>query len=470
MQKCSQRTKGSGLLACLLAAFLLFISFPAHAGYNHKYASIVIEADTGYVLHESRADKQLHPASLTKMMTLYLTFDAIKAGKLKKNQRIYISANAAREPPSKLGLKVGSTIKVEDAILALVTKSANDVATALGEAIGGSEARFARMMTAKARQLGMDKTTFKNAHGLHHRYQVSTARDMARLSQALIRHHPEEYKYFSTNTFYYQGKAYNNHNHLMASYNGMDGIKTGYISAAGFNLAASAERNGTRLIGVVFGGRSSRTRNAHMKKLLDNAFSKVTDIRMARLSNTPPAPVRKPDSVIAQAHSGNATVIAANNSSATRYAMARNADRPAFDAIGLVIGEGDAEIENIGSTQAQQGSNTGRFQPRFLNDQPISRVTTPLQYQTVSAQSFAKRTDWSVQIGAFSTEHAGVRALETARAQLPGHFQQRTENLLVPLVTNRGVIYRARIAGLDQKKADDACKIIQGNCLVLAAQ
>jgi D-alanyl-D-alanine carboxypeptidase len=251
-------------------------------GPNLKYASIVIDAATGVIISERHADKQLYPASLTKMLTLYLTFEAIRDGRLQKNTRLPVSSLAEAQEPSKLGLTAGSSIRVEDAIKALVTKSANDVAMVLAEGIGGSQARFAALMNARAKQLGMNNSHFVNPHGLHDPRQYSTARDMATLGRALMRDFPHEYAYFKTNSFTYAGKTYNNHNKLLQTYEGMDGIKTGYVHASGYNLAASAVRDGRRLIGVVFGGRTSVSRNNHMAELLDAGFARLGEPKIAR--------------------------------------------------------------------------------------------------------------------------------------------------------------------------------------------
>ncbi|TVR81534.1 MAG: D-alanyl-D-alanine carboxypeptidase, partial [Rhodospirillales bacterium] len=264
------------VLLVLALAMPLWAAKPAAA--NPLYASMVVDVDTGVILHERHADRRRYPASLTKMMTLYLVFDALESGRIAHGTRFTVSANAAAQPPSKLGLKPGQTITVEQAILALVTRSANDVAVVVAEGLGGSVSNFAAAMTAKARQLGMSRTTFRNPHGLPNEGQISTARDMATLAVALLRDHRKYYRYFSTRDFTFAGTHHRNHNRLMASYAGMDGIKTGYIRASGFNLVASAERDGRRLIGVVFGGRSAQTRNDHMADLLDRGFRRVNTV------------------------------------------------------------------------------------------------------------------------------------------------------------------------------------------------
>jgi len=253
-------------MVCLLS--VLALPHSAHA----KYASLVLDANTGRVLHAVNADTRNYPASLTKMMTLYMIFGALDRGEIKYQTKWKVSARVARQPASKLGLRRGQTLSVRDSILALVTKSANDVASLVAESLAGSEREFALAMTAQARKLGMSRTTFRNASGLPNRGQLSTARDMAVLAQALLRDFPRHYNVFATARFDYQGKTFKNHNKLLASYAGTDGIKTGYIRASGFNLVASVKRGDQRLIGVVFGGDSSSKRNRHMISLLDKGF------------------------------------------------------------------------------------------------------------------------------------------------------------------------------------------------------
>ena len=267
----TRRVFGVAVVGLLLTLAFAFANAPAHA----KYASIVIDGASGKVLHAVNADTRNYPASLTKMMTLYLTFEALGDGRLRPNQKLFVSSTAAHRSPAKLGLRPGDTITVADAILALVTKSANDVATVIAEELGGTERSFARLMTRKARALCMSRTTFRNASGLPNRGQLSTARDLAILSHALIRDFPNEYGVFATRGFDYAGRRYTNHNKLLGRYAGLDGIKTGYIQASGFNLAASAERDGMRLIAVVMGGKTAGQRDRHMAGLLDKAFAKL---------------------------------------------------------------------------------------------------------------------------------------------------------------------------------------------------
>lgn len=262
-----------------LITFLAFAAacwvLPAHAEPSDKYASIVLDAETKQVLHARYADSPRYPASLTKVMTLYMVFDALDKGELKLDEEIPVSYRASRAAPSKLNLRAGSTIKVEDAILALVTKSANDVAIVLAERLGGSESRFAALMTVKSRALGMYNTRFYNASGLPDARQISTARDLAILGNKIMTDHADYYEYFATKTFRYGGAVYKNHNGLLGKVDGVDGIKTGYTRASGFNLLASAKRDKTRIITVVLGGESSRARNDHVAELLEAAFKAI---------------------------------------------------------------------------------------------------------------------------------------------------------------------------------------------------
>jgi D-alanyl-D-alanine carboxypeptidase len=257
--------------AAIIVSSLLTLPVMAHP----VYEAIVLDAQTGQVLHELNADIPTPPASLTKMMTLYLTFEALNRGRLRLDQYLQVSDYAASRPPSKLGLKPGEAISVQDLILGIVTKSANDAAVVLAEALGGSEAGFAPQMTSKARQLGMNSTVYDNASGLPDPNQRTTARDIAQLALALYRQFPGECRYFGTRTFAFRGHKVRNHNHLLDWYPGLDGIKTGFVDASGFDLAASAMRDGHRLIGVVMGGRSAGWRDRRMAALLDQGFADI---------------------------------------------------------------------------------------------------------------------------------------------------------------------------------------------------
>lgn len=263
-------------VALSTGALAMLVATPAAAQRpiddNPKYAAIVIQADTGEVLYAKRADDLRYPASITKIMTLYLTFEAIQSGRLKMTDQVLVSPHAAAQQPSKLGVRPGGSVSVEDAIRAICVHSANDMAVAMAEKLGGTESRFAALMTLKARELGMTQTRYVNANGLPDSRQLTTARDIAILSRAMMRDFPQYYPYFSTKYFTYDGKQMHNHNGLLFDVPGVDGIKTGYTAASGFNLAASAVRDNKRLIVVVLGGPSSKLRNTNVEELLDTGF------------------------------------------------------------------------------------------------------------------------------------------------------------------------------------------------------
>lgn len=258
---------------CLGLFCTIFAREALHADYAPRYASLIIDARTGRVLHQISARKRVYPASLTKIMTLYLTFEALQKRKLRLNQRLRVSKHAAGQEPLRLGLKKGQTITVHQAILGMMCRSANDCAVVLAEAIAGSERSFARRMTHRARALGMRGTTFRNASGLFHPCQVTTAVDMVCLSRALIKRFPQGYAYCKQPAFHFQGKIYHSTNKLLGRVSGVDGLKTGYIRKAGFNLVTSAKRSGRRLFGVVMGGKTASWRDAHMTRLIETGFS-----------------------------------------------------------------------------------------------------------------------------------------------------------------------------------------------------
>ncbi|WP_371225554.1 D-alanyl-D-alanine carboxypeptidase family protein [Roseovarius sp. 2305UL8-3] len=262
-----------GLVVLALIWMMVIVPLSAAAA---PYAALVMDARSGKVLHSRNADTRLHPASLTKMMTLYVVFEAIENGEISLDTPVRISKHAASEPPSKLGLRAGQSIKLRFLIRGAAVKSANDAATALAEAIEGSEAKFARRMNRTAKALGMTRTTFKNAHGLTESGHLSTARDMSIMGRHLFYDYPEYYNLFSRLTANAGVRTVSHTNRrLLQSYRGADGIKTGYTRAAGFNLTASAERNGERIIATVFGGRSTATRNAKVAELLDLGFKRA---------------------------------------------------------------------------------------------------------------------------------------------------------------------------------------------------
>lgn len=371
-----------------------------------KAAAIVVDARTGQVLIDQDADAITHPASLTKMMTLYLTFDALDDGRLTLDQQLPVSSWAESMSPTKLGLRAGQTLKVETAILGLVTKSANDAAVVLAEALGGTESRFAEMMTRKAREIGMRHTVYRNASGLPNMEQVTTARDYAMLSRALMRDHAKYYPYFSRRNFVYGGRTLANHNHLMSRYEGMDGIKTGYTVASGFNLAASAVRDGRRLVGVVMGGKSAVSRDNKMAALLDQAFGR-------------PGRGHEDGPVMA------------------------SLDTTRSDA---VDGEGDDDEEPV-----------VKAKPVRASLQTAAIPVAPAKEEKASRGSASSH--WGVQVGAFSSKAAGNKAVSQAVKQAP--FLLRTAKpSVVQAKTGKETVYRARLIGLDEKDARKACAVL----------
>ncbi len=247
-----------------------------------KYAALVMDASTGEVLHSRRARDKRYPASITKVMTLYMLFEAIQQGRFTMESRLKVSRKATHAPPSKLGLGRGTTIKVKDAIGTLITKSANDVAVVVAEAVSGTEKKFAAAMTKKARALGMKNTTFRNASGLHHSKQVTTAHDIATLAQRIRKDFPKYYPLFKMRSYTFRKQKYYNHNKLLRQYPGAEGLKTGFINASGFNLVAVAKRNNQRVITVVFGGKTGKRRDRQVRKLLDLGFARLPNLSVIR--------------------------------------------------------------------------------------------------------------------------------------------------------------------------------------------
>lgn len=446
---------------------------------NPKYASIVVDYDSGTILHADQADALRHPASLTKMMTLLMVFDALDSGRLSPNQKIKISKRAASMPASKLGLPAGSSIKIQDAIAALATESANDISVALAEELAGSESAFAQKMTAKAASIGMSRSKFYNASGLPNAYQVSTARDMARLARYLISHHPTRSQAFSKQRFTYQGRVHNNHNRLMETYAGMDCCKTGFINASGFNLVASAKRDGTRIIGVVFGGRSTVSRNVHMASLLDNGFDKVKDVRIASAKAKSPAQPLPPSLAPHKGPIENNVVLASasTNREVIREAYI-NAQQPAATepAIKLQRMQKQTAQQQAPQRLAPAQGNLGTLQLSSLNStQPVQPSARPAPQPQPSAQPLtqiapgAGTQSWSIQIGAYQTKEATDQAIYSAQQKLPVHLK-KAQSVIVPLRTaDASWMFRARLAGFTQMEAREACQYFK-DCLTISPQ
>ena len=468
--------------AGLAAALGWTIGFAAPQAEARKYSSIVIDAATGEVLHQDSADAKVFPASLTKVMTLYMVFDAIERGTLSLRTRLPVSKRAAGQPPSKIKLKAGTTIAVQDAIKALITKSANDVAVVVAEALGRTESNFAKMMTKRARSLGLKRTVFRNASGLPNAAQRTTARDMAKLSLALIRDHPHHYHYFSTQSWRYKGVTYKNHNRMLKTYAGMDGIKTGYIRASGFNLSASAVRGGRRLIAVVTGGRTARSRNAHMARLLDRGFSTPSrhrgDLAISQLG-TPPLPIPKPVALIASASPQKAKPI--RRQTQVTQAIAPPRAKPAHvappkpaaprspDATPKSqLAQARPAPEKTASRPAPQTTViSGRRTPVMSNQAAPPLVISAATNMGGKSQRVSQR--WAIQVGAFSRYGAAHLAVTRAAQRLP-HLLMDTKIAIVPVERSDRVIYRARLVGLARNAAAESCKLLSRDgvpCLTL---
>jgi D-alanyl-D-alanine carboxypeptidase len=454
------------LLFALIAVFAA--AAPSTAATNERYAAIVYDVNSGRTLFSRNADAQRYPASLTKMMTLYILFEELDARRLTLNSTLSVSANAAAQPPSKLGVRAGSTIKVEDAILALVTKSANDVAAVVAENIGGSISGFADRMNRTARLLGMRNTTFRNPHGLPDSRQVSTARDMVLLAQALQDRFPTYYRYFGTRSFTYRGATYGNHNRLLGSVNGVDGIKTGYTIASGFNLVTNVERDGRHLIAVVLGGRTAATRDAHMRELiaqhLPSASRGARTTPMLVAGTLPAAEPRLPrarpiiDVGALLAYAGasaphdlvsEAMAEAAEAQGDTSEAAATEADPIAERILAAVE---VAELAPDAPQNVDMLTRLGELARIQTGEQDIvagSAAILPVEPDAAPG--------WHVQIGAVPTLEGAEALLERARdalgATLAAHRPVTQE-----IEHRGGMLYRARFADFaDVEEAEAAC-------------
>lgn len=395
---------------------------------NPKYAAIIVNANSGEVLHADRADEPRYPASLTKMMTLYLLFDAMDNGLMRLDTKMPVSAHAASMPQTNISLKEGDRLRVRDAIPALIVRSANDVAVVVAEALGGTEREFANMMTAKAKALNMTATTFRNASGLPDGEQRSTARDLSILSLRLMKDHADYYHYFSTLTFTFNGKTYDSHNRMVKDYAGTDGMKTGYIRASGFNVATSVLRDGQRLVGVVMGGKSSRSRNAEMTALLDSSFIQAE--QLAKFSpNTANKTVSPPVSHI---------VI----STQTVRKVTRKAP--------------DTKVNTRPPAVVEVAA-----QP------PVAPKSLPTPAQS-SNQPTAATLGWAIQVGSFQgSEQAKSRAINAQR-QLDNIKPSQIKVSEVSLSDR--VLYRSQLVDLQQEQAKQSCVRLerQGmDCLVI---
>ncbi len=475
LRRSSATLKNLAIAALSIAVMAVYSGNASSASAKPRYAGIVIDAKSGRVLYARNAEARRYPASLTKMMTLYLVFEDLKRGKIKKSTRIVMTRHAANQPPSKLGLKPGKTFSVEQGIYALVTKSANDVATAIGEKLAGSEKAFARRMTRKARQLGMTRTVFKNANGLPNRAQFTTAHDMARLGLALREHFPRKFRYFKTKSFKYGRRRYPNHNRLLGRIKGVDGIKTGYTRASGFNLVSSVSRSNRRIVAVVMGGKTGRARNAQMARLIGRYLPKATRGRSRILIARAKAPkkvriaktVKKPAVPVLKAKAINAPIITARAILPTpkpvRKAGAPNTSRvvTAYQtSMSAPASRGNDEIRNqlikLASTSMPMPS------PRPSVIDPIRTGSVSKSKQLAMAAGNARHPNsWQIQIGATPTRNSAQNLLSNARTKARTLLAS-TSDYMETVVKGSSTLYRARFAGFPSKgSARRACRILK---------
>jgi D-alanyl-D-alanine carboxypeptidase len=426
---------------------------------NRVKAAIIVDANTNNVLYSQSADVLRSPASLTKIMTLYVLFAYMRAGRFTPDTPLKVSKHAASQSPTKLYLKPGSTIAVKDAIKALVTKSANDAAAVVAENVGGTEENFARIMTQTARNLGMKNTTYRNASGLPNNEQLTTARDQAILAMHIMQDYPEYYGVFETKYFDYKGRKYRNHNRLLFTYKGTTGIKTGYTRASGFNLTAAVERGDKHLVGVVLGGRTSTLRNAAMASLLDKHWSKASSKKptsrnfIASLLGmpTPPPPSRKPVFSLA-----SAAVPVASKTPPARPAVAQPAvARP-------VVAQGAAAQPAI-AQPAQQ---------RPIVQASLAPTIAPNRLSAPSAASTNRMGNYHVQVGSYTSPADAQNRLGMVRQRAPqlldGHLP-----FTATFEKDNREWYRARFAGFSKTDARNTCEALKRmrlDCIALAAE
>ncbi|MET0870302.1 MAG: D-alanyl-D-alanine carboxypeptidase [Methyloceanibacter sp.] len=434
------------VLAALAAPSAEAASRRSKSGTPKIAASIVVDMNTGTILHSEAAEQPRPPASLTKMMTLYVLFGYLRAGKITPDTELVVTSHAASQAPTKLGLKPGAKIKVTDAAKALVTQSANDAAATIAENLGGTEENFARLMTETGRRIGMTNTVFRNASGLPNDEQMSTARDMAILSAHLIHDYPEYYTVFETRYFTFKGRKYRNHNKLLFGYKGTDGIKTGYTRASGFNLAASAHRGNKHLLAVVLGGRTGSQRDAATRALLDKHFAKASETkptdeqRVASFVGAPPPPlpaIKKPDLTLAS--------------------MAPAPSPAASPA------EGDIDPAPVAAPAPAPAP-----QPQPV----LAALTSPSPAAKPATESTRVDGAYNVQVGAFTSQAEAENRL--------GMVQQRALDVLkghLPFTASfmKGdqEWYRARFAGFSQDDAEAACaalKKLSLDCAIMLAE
>lgn len=456
-----------------------------------RQASIVVDANSGEVAHESQADAPRFPASLTKVMTLYMLFEQIEAGRLSMNSRLEVSAEAARQPPTKLGLRPGSTIRVEDAVQALITRSANDVAVVVAESIAGSEEDFAERMTRRARQIGMSRTTFRNASGLPNMEQRTTARDMALLGRAIYERFPQYARYFGRSSFRYGNRNIRNHNRLIGRVQGVDGIKTGYTRASGFNLITSVRHNGRHMVAVVMGGRTARARDAQMARLVAGHMSEMaarrTDFSVAqrvRGRGAEPVAVARADTSerpvalarVAAPAQAEAPTPAPRREPASPPAAATPAPvQTAAAAVPVPTPRGEAAVAERREISTAQPVRTASAAGPVLQWRTGAQPAAPAAAMATNpapqvAASVSNReptaaqqalTGWVVQIAATNTEQDAQRMLTQARESV-GRPLAGARLVTERVQRGNATLFRARFAGFaDRGAAEAACAALK---------
>jgi D-alanyl-D-alanine carboxypeptidase len=443
-----------GLSWLVVGLLLALMSYSGQAFAKPVASSIMVDAVTGEVLSSSNADVSTYPASLTKMMTLYLLFDALKHGQIKLTDSITFSDHAASQDATNLAVSEGATIKVETAILSVVVRSANDTATAIGERLGGSEWAFAKKMTQTARALGMKNTTYLNANGLPNPGQRTTARDQAILAVALLRDFPEYYHYFAAEQFSYRGVQYAGHNRVLNKLNGADGIKTGYIRAAGFNLVSSAEQNGRRLVGVVLGGTTPYLRDKQMVAMMTKGFKTPANGSGTMLALSAPnsaGPSKAPAVIVAAA--------------------------PVSVPAALVAAAAMAPVDPAQPVVAANDEEDGAIVPASISGDPLLPVLKPgsglqLQFADNTAPDpqamenvwHSGSTGYGVQVGAYSQYAPAQKAAIRVTRSMPDIFGDSRI-----AIDESNKLYRARVTGLTKADAEKACaqlKAKQADCMV----
>ena len=443
------------LVAGLVLA--VFLGFSGEVSARPRLSSLVVDGNTGKVLFSRHPDARRYPASLTKIMTLYILFEEMKKRRINKHTLMRFSRHAAAQQPSKLGLRPGSRIRVIHAIKALVTKSANDVAVVVAEHISGSESRFARRMTRTARKLGMSRTTFRNASGLPDRRQVTTARDMVKLSRAIQRDFPEYFPYFKIRSFVYKGHKYRNHNRLLGRYRGMEGIKTGYTRAAGFNLTTSVKYNNRHIVAAVLGGKTGRARDAYMRYILDRSLP-----RAARFT---PAMARARKLRLARAKAKS------NSDRHVIKLLRRNAETPLEDRLldAKIAAIVDKPVVLSSVVQTASITDTGKALGQGSREPLSPRAALSTRKPEHPPVATANTSPWNIQVGAYAFKEQAINRLAAVKRAAAWILKGRSG---FAMEVNKGekTFYRARF-GLDNKRvASLACKNLKRKsipCIVL---